>query len=631
MLDSSLLMVRQHFLVRYGIALVGSVLALLLRLALAPLLNENAPLLVFILPVMFSAVLGGFGPGLVATALCALLGTYFFLFPSNELVITNSSDVARLTIFVVEGVLISLLSQALHGARERTEQGLYQLQQSEERFRLLVDGVKDYAIFMLDPQGQVLSWNAGAERINGYQAKEIIGQHFSIFFLEEDIRADKPARELQRAVEQGRTSDEGWRVRKDGTRFWADIVVTPLHNEAGQLQGFSKVTRDLTERKRAEEALRQSEQRFRAIVDQAAVGIAQVDLDGRWLLVNQRLCDILGYTQAELKTRTFQDVTHPDDLTADLALVRQTLNGKRQSYAMEKRYIRQDGTPIWVYLTVSLVRETNHTPQYFISVVEDITDRKQAEAEVRQLAETLEQRVVERTQQLESANRELEAYSYSVSHDLRAPLRAMQGFAQALLEDYSDELDPTGQEYAQRIVAASRRMDDLIQDLLDYSRLSWMDVQIKPVKLTEIVTEVLADLEADIRAHGAYIEVVEPLPYIMGQRILLAQVMINLLTNALKFVEPNTFPHIRVSAETTNGCARLWVEDNGIGIAPEHRERIFQVFERLHGIETYPGTGIGLAIVRKAVERMDGQVGVESRQGGGSRFWIELPTAEGKS
>jgi signal transduction histidine kinase len=265
------------------------------------------------------------------------------------------------------------------------------------------------------------------------------------------------------------------------------------------------------------------------------------------------------------------------------------------------------------------------------TVTERAGDRLQAlekaEAEVRLLAESLEQRVVLRTAQLEETNQALQAFAYSVSHDLRAPLRAMQGFSEALLDDYGDRLDETGRDYARRVVAAAERMDRLISDLLSYSRVSRTEMTPQNVPLDTAVGEARQGLETALRERGGAIRVDGPLPPVKAHRPTLVQVIANLLGNALTFTAPGVAPRVRVWAEPRNGQVRLWVEDNGIGIAPEHHERIFRVFERLHGIESYAGTGVGLAIVRKGVERMGGQVGVESAPGAGSRFWIELPRA----
>jgi signal transduction histidine kinase len=270
---------------------------------------------------------------------------------------------------------------------------------------------------------------------------------------------------------------------------------------------------------------------------------------------------------------------------------------------------------------VSIAREV--AAQMAIAIAQDRLYER-----VKRQAVELEQRVQERTRELEAANQELDAFSYSISHDLRAPLRAMQGFTEALLEDYGEGLDATGQDYAQRIVAASHRMDLLIQDLLAYSRLSRTEVRLDAVKVESVVDDVCAQLATELKDRGAEISVDRPLARVMAHRTVFGQILANLLTNAVKFVSPTTLPRIRIWTDIRSDWVRLWVEDNGIGILPEHRERIFRAFERLHGVEQYPGTGIGLAIVQKGIARLGGQVGVESVPGQGSRFWVELKSAE---
>jgi light-regulated signal transduction histidine kinase (bacteriophytochrome) len=237
----------------------------------------------------------------------------------------------------------------------------------------------------------------------------------------------------------------------------------------------------------------------------------------------------------------------------------------------------------------------------------------------------LEQRVAERTAELQETNDELEAFSYSVSHDLRAPLRTLQGFTQALMEDYGSQLDDLGQDYARYIVEAAVSMDTLIADLLAYSRLGRTEIQIQPTDLSRVLAEALSQLDTERRERNAQIILEPPLPQVMAQYRILVQVLTNLLSNAIKFVKPDVQPQVRVWAEEREKSVRFWVEDNGLGIAEEHQERIFRVFERLHGIEAYPGTGIGLAIVRKGIEHMGGRVGVVSQPDKGSRFWLEFP------
>ncbi|HYP19176.1 MAG TPA: PAS domain S-box protein, partial [Chloroflexia bacterium] len=278
---------------------------------------------------------------------------------------------------------------------------------SEERFRLLVEGVSDYAIFMLDPQGIITSWNPGAQRLKGYTPEEALGKHFSIFYTPEDLQTRKPFRGLETATQTGRFEDEGWRMRKDGSRFWANVVITRIVYQ-GELTGFAKITRDLTERKQAEEELRRSEQLFRQMFDNAPIGMSMVSLDYRFVRANRAFLDMLGYTPEELAALTFVDITYPPDVAEDLALAQKLFSGQIPSYKLEKRYVTKAGDVIWIELTVTIVRDTEDRPLYVLGMVENISERKAAEDTIKRLNEDLERRVVERTTELRAANAELE-------------------------------------------------------------------------------------------------------------------------------------------------------------------------------------------------------------------------------
>lgn len=249
--------------------------------------------------------------------------------------------------------------------------------------------------------------------------------------------------------------------------------------------------------------------------------------------------------------------------------------------------------------------------------------RHQSETALHSLNQTLETRIKQRTQQLEEINEELKAFTYTISHDLRAPLRAIQGFAMALKEDYEDKLDEIGLDYARRLTESANRLDGLIQDLLAYSHLSRSDLKLKSVDINTVVEEAQKNLATEITKKEAQITVIKPLGSMISNYTILTQIVTNLLHNSLKFVEPSVKPRIKIWSESKNEYLRLYVEDNGIGISQEHHDRIFKIFERLHGVDTYSGTGIGLAIARKGMERLGGQIGVESSTGNGSRFWLE--------
>lgn len=249
-------------------------------------------------------------------------------------------------------------------------------------------------------------------------------------------------------------------------------------------------------------------------------------------------------------------------------------------------------------------------------------------AHVRESQRELETRVKTRTTELQERNEELESFAYSISHDLRAPLRAMDGFSQALLEEYGDTLDANGRQYAERVKAGARRMDLLIRDLLAYSKMTRADIKVGPIELERVIRSALEQVEVDARTRGARVVVDEHLPPVLGHESTLTQVVMNLLANGIKFVPADRVPELRIRTESRDGVVRLWILDNGIGIPREYHERIFRVFERLHRVDEYPGTGIGLAIVRKGVERMGGRVGLESEPDRGTSFWIDLPRVQ---
>jgi signal transduction histidine kinase len=256
----------------------------------------------------------------------------------------------------------------------------------------------------------------------------------------------------------------------------------------------------------------------------------------------------------------------------------------------------------------------------------EIAMRKEIESRMRVLNAELERRVMDRTRLLEEATREANSFAYTVAHDLRAPLRAITGFCQALNEDYSGALDAMGQDYVQRIVTGARRMDDLIRDLLDYARINRAEIQRTFVELDQVVDDALHQMAADLRDRQATVQVDKPLGRALAHGPVLVQVLVNLISNAAKFIPPGVRPVVQIRREARGNQVRLLIQDNGIGIAAEHHERIFGIFERLNRAEDYPGTGIGLAIVRRAMERLGGTVGVESQPNSGATFWVELPS-----
>jgi len=821
---------------------------------------------------------------------------------------------------VTGGAVLSVISAILAGriiyraaaARVWAEDAL---EESEERFRLFVEGVHEYAIVLLDPQGNVVNWNAGAERVKGYKAKEIIGRSFSVFYPPEDVAAGKPARILKQAAEQGRAEDNGWRVRADGTRFWASVLVTALKDDAGELRGFSKLTRDITELKQAEEALlkagalqnaifnsanfssiatdakgiiqifnvgaehmlgytaaevmnkitpadisdpqeviaraaalslelgtpiaagfealvfkasrgiediyqltyvRKDGSRFPAVVSvtalrdarQAIIGYLLIGTDntarkqaeeallkagalqnaifnsanfssiatdakGIIQIFNVGAEHMLGYTAAEVMNKiTPADISDPQEVIARAAalslelgtpitpgfeaLVFKASRGIEDIYQLT--YVRKDGSRFPAVVSVTALRDaqkviigylligtdntarkqaddalqkkevqlkaiienlvegvivsdlngewmlSNHAvqelyghagliesprqlgefvdtfeiwgiegtvlpqdewplarilrgeklrsvqvrirransdwqrvfsysgtlvqdadgqPMMAVVTMSDITESTRVADVIHQLNTDLERRVVERTAQLQTANQELEAFCYSVSHDLRAPLRTLDGFSQALLEDYAEKLDAQGRNYLGRIRAGSQRMGQLIDDLLNLSRLSRDEMCREEVNLSKMAHEVADETRATAPQRDAEFVIAEGLTAETDPR-LLRIVLTNLFGNAWKFTAKQ--PHTRIEFGSTgeNGGKEYFMRDNGAGFDQAYSSKLFGAFQRLHAAKDFPGTGIGLATVQRIIQRQGGRVWAEGKVEQGATFHFTL-------
>lgn len=410
-----------------------------------------------------------------------------------------------------------------------------------------------------------------------------------------------------------------------GTKI-GEVVVAPVFDTSGHCFQLIGTVHDITGHRRAEEALRRSEERYKTIFLKAPLGISLVDsLTGQFYEVNPRYAEITGRTMKEIEDTDWISITYPDDVQVDLDNMTRLNAGEIPGFKMSKRYLRPDGTTVWVEMTVAALAGDKGDPRH-LAMIEDITERKRASAEIEKLNEELEQRVRERTAQLFAANQELESFSYSVSHDLRAPLRAVSGFAEIVARRHRADLNEEGQRYVDHIVTASQRMGQLIEDLLSYARLGRTVMTTQAIDLGEFLVPILAGLEARAKALRGEITLAGPMPRVLAQRTLLSQVVMNLLDNALAYHRPGVPPRIKVEAALEGEHrVQVRVSDNGEGIAPEYQEKVFQVFQRLHDQESHPGTGIGLAIVKKSVELMGGTIHLDSEPGSGSTFAFTLP------
>jgi PAS domain S-box-containing protein len=384
-----------------------------------------------------------------------------------------------------------------HPAQTAIQRAQKELHHSEEQFRLLVDGVKDYAIFMLDRAGNVVSWNTGAEQIKGYRADEILGHHFSRFYTPEDIESEKPERELESAAKDGRYEEEGWRLRKDGSRFWASVVITALRDESGNLRGFAKVSRDITKRIEAE-----------------------------------------------------------------------------------------------------------------------VAEKKREALEIR-------------AEELKRSSDELQQFSYVAAHDLQEPLRMVISYTQLLAKRYKGRLDADAEEFLFFAVDGAHRMQLLIQGLLAYCRVETTGKEFLETSSAAALERALVKLDGAIEDSGGVVTH-DPLPTVTGDSGQLAQLFENLVGNAIKYhgVDP---PRVHVSAKRYSDSEWVFsVRDNGIGIDSQYFEKIFGMYQRLHGRKEISGTGVGLTVCKKIAQRHRGRIWVESSLGNGSTFYLVLPDGAGK-
>ena len=499
-------------------------------------------------------------------------------------------------------------------ARRAAEQAL---SQSEERFRRTFE-LAGSGLAHVSLDGRFLRVNPRICEILGYTKDELTGMTVKqISHPADRDLADAPrARVMAGEMDSARL--EKRYLRKDGAVVWLAIAIALERDAAGRPLYAISVLDDITSRKHAEEALRQSEELFRKTFELAASGVAHVSLEGRLIRVNRRLTEMLGYTEQELIGRSVKEISYADDRDLTDAQRAQIRSGERESMRFEKRYLRKNGDLVWVSLGVALVRDAFGTPQYEIAMFDDITERKHAEAALHEAHE-----------ELKRSNSELEQFAYVASHDLQEPLRMVSSYTQLLGRRYGEKFDADAKEFMAYIVDGATRMKQLIEDLLAYSRVGTHGKEFREVEVEVPVRRAVTNLRSAIEEAGAAVTW-DPLPSVMADEMQLTQLFQNLIGNALKFRSASV-PRIHVFVAKRDADWHFMVRDNGIGIEAQYFERIFMVFQRLHNKAEYPGTGIGLAICKKVVERHGGGIWVESRPGEGSAFHFNLPIVPGES
>src|SRR6266850_1358452 len=484
-------------------------------------------------------------------------------------------------------------------------------------------------VIVTDAKGRVTLLNEEAERITGWPISEARGKELSEIFKIENERTgqvqENPVEKVLRLGKVVGLANHTVLVRRDGRKVPIGDSGAPVRRGGGPVQGAVLVFRDVSEEREAQVA----KERLATIVESSDDAIISKTLDGTILTWNGGAERIFGYAAGEAVGQRITMLIPPERMDEETYVVERIKRGERVDH-FETVRLTKDGRRLDVSLTVSPLKDEEGNVVGASKVLRDITTRKEAEKNLQEAgkqmelhAQKLESTVAERTQQLRETVAELESFCYSLSHDMRTPLRAIQSYSQMVLEEEGKKLSAECTGYLRKAISAAERMDQLIQDVLAYSRLSRQEITLEPIDVDTLLREIIQE-RPELQPEKADIRIESPLLRVRGHSASLTQCVTNLLDNAVKFVAPGVKPRVRVYSEARDGRVRLCFEDNGIGIEKEAQRRLFEMFQRMHTGNEYEGTGIGLAIVRKSAERMRGEVGLESEVGQGSRFWVEL-------
>ena len=513
-----------------------------------------------------------------------------------------------------------LANQQLFIAICRDARGRKQAEETLRKQAQMLDLAND-TIAVLDLNGAISYWNLGAKWLYGWRKSQAIGKNIHELL---QTQWTQPLEVIQKVFfERGSWQGELVRTKADGTKITVASRWTLQHDDQDKPVAILEISNDISDRKRSEIALAESAQRFRATFEQAAVGMAQATVEGKFLLVNQKLCEILGYSRQELVEKRFQDITWSEDLASEEELVRQLLAGEIENFSLEKRYIRNDGELVWANLTVSLLREQNGS-QFLMAVVEDIRERKQAEESLRLRAEELSwtaQMLAKTTNVLRKRNQELDQFAYVVSHDLKAPLRAIANLSSWIEEDLSDSMTEDTLHQMNLLRGRVHRMEGLIEGLLQYSRVGRIQVPSEMVKVEKLLAEIIDSLAPP---SGFEVKVEPGMPTLVTEKLALQQVFSNLISNAIKHNRCES-GQVKISVKELDDFYEFSVEDDGPGIDPQYHDKVFVIFQTLEARDKVENTGIGLSLVKKIVEGQGGTISLESAEGEGATFRFTWP------
>jgi len=611
---------RFHLLRQYGVSVLLVGTTFFLRLQLQTFLGPDYGLMFYFPAVMAAGWFGGRGPGIVA-ALISALSVMFLWIHEQGAAALSFNQYLHLTLF-----FLITTAAGIFVAETRRALGALQVSQTaerreRERYQTTLASIGD-AVIATDAEGRITFMNSLAERLTGWSFSTARGRGLSEVFviLQEETRVpiDNPVR---RVLQQNTTTGPLSRavlVSQRGTEFPIEDNAAPIREPDGSVSGAILVFHDTSDRRAAERQVEESETRFRIMADAAPVLIWMTDTEGACDWFNRPWLEFTGRTLAEEIGEGWQASLHPDDVALWTKTYREAFE-RRGLFSLQYRRKRADGAYRWMLVSGRPRLAAGGEFAGYIGSCVDVT-------ELREIREGLEQKVRERTAELNEKVFELETFSYSMSHDLRTPLRAISGYSEILLENLHGKIDPTDESYLERVMDSAKRLDRLVVDVLSYSKVVREPCTLQTIDLSRLVHE-LVELSPPLRCAQTSIHILEPLGTVKGNEALLTQCITNLLSNAVKFAAPDRDNRVTLRAERRAGWIRICVEDSGIGIEERDLSRIFDLFERVNPNSHYEGTGIGLAVVKKAAERMGGKVGVQSRHGTGSKFWIELQEA----